>query len=71
VVGQVDVKQLSEVEKDAAADEIYKLSAVQHPCCTPIYDVFVDNSAICIVMGFVPGSSLAAVVQQASSQQCT
>eukprot|EP00873_Tetraselmis_striata_P034976 jgi/Tetstr1/455240/TSEL_042087.t1 len=63
-VKEIDVKQLSDEEKDAAADEIYKLSSVQHPCCTPIYDVFVDNSAICIVMGYVPGSNLAGLVQQ-------
>uniref|UniRef100_A0A061SDG9 non-specific serine/threonine protein kinase n=1 Tax=Tetraselmis sp. GSL018 TaxID=582737 RepID=A0A061SDG9_9CHLO len=63
-IKEVEVRSLSDDEKAAAASEIRNLTRVRHRSAVPVYDVFVDYASLCMVMGYVPGTNLAALIQQ-------
>jgi len=63
-IKEIEAKQLTEEEREAAIIEISKLSAIAHSCVTPIYEVFGDRTSICMVMGYVPGKNLGHLIQQ-------
>lgn len=62
---EMDVRSMSQVEKEDAVNEIRLLASVQHPNVIGYHEAFLDGNRICIIMEYAPDGDLAKVIKKA------
>jgi serine/threonine protein kinase len=60
---EMDVRAMSQVEREDAVNEIRLLASVQNPNVIRYNEAFLDGNKVCIIMEYAPGGDLSKVIK--------
>jgi len=61
---EMDVRAMSQAEREDAANEIRLLASVQHPNVVSYNEAFLDGNRICIIMDYAPDGDLSRIIKK-------
>ena len=66
-VKEMDVKSMSQVEREEAVNEVRLLASVKHPNIVDYNEAFVDGNRLCIVMEYAAEGDFSSIVKKQQS----
>ncbi|KAJ9517846.1 hypothetical protein QJQ45_004112 [Haematococcus lacustris] len=61
---EMDVRQMSQAEREDSANEVRLLASVVHPNVISYNEAFLDGNRLCIIMEYAPDGDLAKVIKK-------